>query len=154
MRFVICTVVLAIILAAFENVALSYQKIDLPGIRPQKKKEQLAPVEFITPEELMAKIANNEHLSIVDLRAQSAFEQSDKTIKGSFHSRVRKVAYRLREHPRDQAIITYCACPGDEAAIMAARNLRSNGFTRVRVLQGGWNAWLKAGGQVQPRLRL
>lgn len=154
MRFLKCVAIVAAALAAVENIATAYQKIDLPRIKTQKKQEQLGPVEFITPENLKARITKNEPLLIVDLRAQTSFEQSDKTIKGSFHTKVRKVAYRLREHPRNQEIVTYCACPSDEAAIIAARDLQSSGFTRVRVLQGGWNAWLKAGGQVEPKPKL
>jgi len=147
-------VIIAAALVGVENTATAYQKIDLPRIKTQKNQEQLGPVDFITPEDLKARIAKNEPLLIVDLRAQTAFEQSDTTIKGSFHTKTRKVAYRLREHPRSQEIITYCACPSDEAAIIAARDLRSSGFTRVRVLQGGWNAWRKAGGQVEPKPKL
>jgi rhodanese-related sulfurtransferase len=50
-------------------------------------------------------------------------------------------------------VVTYCECPADEAAIIGARSLLTNGFKRVRVLKGGWNAWLKAGGQLKPRPR-
>ncbi|SRR6266404_7317419 len=143
----------AVALPACETMTFAYQKLDLQDIKPQSKQEQPVQVEFITPDELKAKIAKNEPLAIVDLRSQSSYEQSDKTIKGSIYTRVRKVASRLREIPRDREVITYCACPADEAAILAARSLLANGFKRVRVLKGGWNAWLQADGQLQPRSR-
>ena len=63
------------------------------------------------------------------------------------------MASRLRDVPHDREIITYCACPADDAAILGARELLTNGFKRVRVLKGGWNAWLQAGGQVEPKPR-
>jgi rhodanese-related sulfurtransferase len=151
MRFKKCFCVLATALFICETVTFAYQKVDVSGVKPQSKQEQLVQVEFITPEELKAKIAKNEPVAIVDLRSQSSYEQSDKTIKGSLHTRVRKVANRLREIPRENEVITYCACPADEAATLAARELLANGFKRVRVLKGGWNAWLQAGGPVQPR---
>jgi rhodanese-related sulfurtransferase len=141
-------------LAACITMAFAYQKGDLSGIKPQSKPEQAGQVEFITPEELKAKIAKNEALSIVDLRGQTSYEQSDKRIKGSLFSRVRKVAARLRDVPRDREIVTYCACPEDAAAILGAKVLLADGFKRVRVLKGGWDAWLKAGGQVEPKPRL
>ncbi|MFY9557066.1 MAG: rhodanese-like domain-containing protein, partial [Blastocatellia bacterium] len=83
----------------------------------------------------------------------SLYAQSNQTIKGAVHTKVRRVSSRFRELPRDREVIVYCACPADEAAIIGARDLRSNGFQRVRVLKGGWYAWLKAGGPVQPRPR-
>ena len=138
-------------LAVCETMIFAYQKVDVPGIKPQSKQEQPVQVEFITAEELKAKIAKNELVAIVDLRSQSSYQRSDKKIKGSIFTRVRKVASRLREIPRDREVITYCACPADEAAILAGRELLANGFTRVRVLKGGWDAWLQADGQVQPR---
>ena len=137
----------------FQTVALAYQKVDTPGMKPADKPDQSVQIEFITPEELKTRIAKNEPLAILDLRSQSSYEQSDKKITGSLRSRVRKVASRLREVPRDREVITYCACPADQAAILAARELLANGFTRVRVLKGGWNAWLQAGGPVQPKPR-
>jgi rhodanese-related sulfurtransferase len=154
MRFKMWIGILAAVLAACETMAFAYQKVDEPGIKPQSKQEQLVQIEFITPEELETKIAKNEPVAIVDLRSQSSYEQSDKKIKGSIFTRVRKVASRLREIPRDREVITYCACPADEAAILAARELLNSGFKRVRVLKGGWNAWLQAGGQVQPKSRV
>ena len=142
---------LAAALAAFGNVSFAHQKVDPSGANPGNKQEQHVQVEFITPEELKAKIASNEPVAIVDLRAPSLYAQSDKTIKGSVHMKVRRVATRLRSVPRDREIIPYCACPSDEAATLAARTLIANGFTRVRVLKGGWTAWLRAGGQLQPK---
>ncbi|HWN97965.1 MAG TPA: rhodanese-like domain-containing protein [Blastocatellia bacterium] len=153
MRFKKRIGVLALALVVFcVTTTFAYQqRVDLPGMKPPTKHEQNVQVEFITPEELKAKIANNESLAIVDLRSQASFEQSDQTIKGSLHTKVRRVSYRLRELPRDREIITYCACPSDEAAALGARALLANGFKRVRVLKGGWNAWIQAGGQVQPK---
>ena len=145
------TGVIALLLAACCTLAFSYQKPSAPA-QPEGKQGQ--PVEFITAEELKTKIAKNETPAILDLRSENSWEQSDKTIKGSLHTKVRKVAWRLREVPRDREVITYCACPADEAAIIAARNLVTYGFKRVRVLKGGWNAWLQAAGQVEPRPRL
>jgi rhodanese-related sulfurtransferase len=144
-------------LALGDTVGFAYQSSEtpsqsiIPPAGPRSKKGTLGPVDFISAEELKTKIAKNENLSIIDLRAQASFEQSDQKIKGALHSRVRKVAYRLREIPRDREVITYCACPADEAAVLAARALLANGFKRVRVLKGGWNAWRAASGQTQPK---
>jgi len=139
------------VLGACATIAFADQKPDAPREKPQGKQGQQAAVEFITAEELKAKISKNEPLAILDLRAESAYSQSDKTIKGSLHTKVRKVVTRLRDAPREKEVVTYCACPSGEAAGIAARSLMASGFKRVRVLKGGWNAWLQAGGQVEAR---
>ncbi|HXG91390.1 MAG TPA: rhodanese-like domain-containing protein [Blastocatellia bacterium] len=132
----------------------AHPKAAVLAAAPRPAQNKAAQVEFITAEQLKAKIAAKEPVMIVDLRGQSAYDASDQTVKGSLHTKVRKVAYRLRELPRDREIVTYCSCPADEAAIIGAQNLLAKGFTRVRVLKGGWNAWLQAGGQVEPKPRL
>ena len=122
----------------------------------QAKPDQTKPpeVEWITVEVLKAKLAKNEAVTIVDLRAVDSFEQSDNTIKGAIHMKARRLRYRLsftpfKELPRDREIVTYCACPSDEIAIRAFQVFREAGFKRVRVLKGGWQAWLKAGGPLE-----
>jgi rhodanese-related sulfurtransferase len=115
-------------------------------------------VNMITAEELKSKLASNQAVLIVDVRSSEGFANSTTTVKGSYHFKLRKLKYRLqyppfRDLPRNTEIVTYCACPKDEASIAAAQVLQASGFTRVRVLQGGWTEWLKANGPVQPRAR-
>lgn len=124
----------------------------------QAKPDQTKPpeVEWITVEELKAKLAKNEAVTIVDLRAVDSFEQSANKIKGAIHMKARRLRYRLsfapfRELPRDREIVTYCACPSDEIAVRAVQVIKEAGFKRVRVLKGGWQAWLKAGGPVESK---
>ncbi|HEV2834118.1 MAG TPA: rhodanese-like domain-containing protein [Pyrinomonadaceae bacterium] len=120
--------------------------------------QQQPSVNMITAEELKAKMANNQPVTIIDVRSSEGFANSGTTVKGSTHYKLRKLKYRLqfppfKNLPRDSEIVTYCACPKDESSIAAAQILQSSGFTRVRVLQGGWTEWLKANGPVQPRAK-
>ena len=115
-------------------------------------------INMITAEELKTKMTNNQPVVIVDVRSPEGFANSTTTVKGSIHFKLRKLKYRLqyppfRDLPRNAEIVTYCACPKDEASIAAAEVLQSSGFTRVRVLQGGWTEWLRVNGPVQPRAR-
>jgi rhodanese-related sulfurtransferase len=151
MRFKKWIGIVATILVVFETMTFAYQQIAPSQAESKIKKERTVQVEFMTPEELKTKITKNETPAILDLRSEASYSQNDKTIKGSLHSKVRKVVTRMRGVPRDREVITYCACPADEAAILAARALQAAGFTRVRVLKGGWSAWLQAGGQLEPR---
>jgi rhodanese-related sulfurtransferase len=122
----------------------------------QAKPDQTKPpeVEWITVEELKAKLAKNEAVTIVDLRAVDSLEQGSNMIKGAIHLRSRRLRYRIsftpfKELPRNREIVTYCACPSDETAVRAVQVFQEAGFKRVRVLKGGWQAWLKAGGAVE-----
>lgn len=115
-------------------------------------------VNTITAEELKAKMAKNEQVTVIDVRSSEGFANSTTTVKGSIHFKVRKLKSRLnfaplKDLPRNREIVTYCACPKDEASIAAAQILQAAGFTRVRVLQGGWHEWLRVNGPVQPRMR-
>ena len=115
-------------------------------------------INTITAEELKSKLVNNQPVVVVDVRSPEGFANSTTTVKGSIHFKLRKLKYRLqyppfKDLPRDREIVTYCACPKDEASIYAAQVLQSSGFTRVRVLQGGWNEWQRVNGPVQPRAR-
>jgi rhodanese-related sulfurtransferase len=112
------------------------------------------PVEFISAAELKAKLAKNQPVTIIDVRATSGVLESDSKIKGAFHVKLRRLRYRLgfpplKDIPRDREIVTYCACPNDESSIHAAQVLLDAGFKRVRALKGGWTGWKKAKGQIE-----
>jgi len=112
--------------------------------------------EYITAEELKAKLARNEPVTIIDVRETSSFVGSDNKIKGAIHLKVRRLQYRLsfpplRDVSRDSEVVTYCACPNDESSIQAAQILLQSGFKRVRILKGGWRMWLKVNGQLEQK---
>jgi len=111
--------------------------------------------EFITVEDLKSRIARNQPLTIIDVRATNEVIDSGTMIKGAFHVKLRKLKSRLalpplKDFSRDREIVTYCACPNDEASVRAAQVLVDAGFRHVRVLKGGWVAWKKAKGQIEP----
>ena len=113
-------------------------------------------VQMITAEELKTKITGNQPVTIIDVRSSEGYANSNNTLKGAIHFKLRKLKSRLAFPPlkdlsKDREIVTYCACPNDESSIAAAQILQASGFKRVRVLQGGWQAWLKANGPVEPR---
>jgi membrane protein DedA with SNARE-associated domain/rhodanese-related sulfurtransferase len=49
----------------------------------------------------------------------------------------------------DSEVIVYCACPNEASAVKIAEKLRDLGFSRVRPLQGGIDAWIDAGHAVE-----
>jgi len=115
-------------------------------------------VQMITAEELKTKFTDNQPMTIIDVRSSDGYANSNKTVKGALHFKLRKLKARLtfppfKDLPKDREIITYCACPNDESSIAAAQILQASGFKRVRVLQGGWQGWLKVNGPVEPRAK-
>jgi rhodanese-related sulfurtransferase len=113
-------------------------------------------VSLITVEELKARFTNNQAVTVIDVRNSEGYARSDKRIKGALHIKLRRLRSRLsmpplKNVPRDQEIVTYCACPSEHSSIAAAQILLSNGFKNVRALKGGWFEWLKVSGQVEPR---
>ena len=99
--------------------------------------------EFITAEELKAKLENNEPITVLDVRSSGDIANSENKIKGALHVKLRRLKYRLALPPlntlaRNSPVVLYCACPNDEAAIRGAEILLDSGFKRVYALKGGW----------------
>jgi rhodanese-related sulfurtransferase len=125
-------------------------------LRAHAQAQKAPDVTFITAEELKSKVSSNSPVTIIDVRGSEAYAASSTTIQGALHVKLRKLKSRLayaplKDVPKDREVVTYCACPKDESSIKAAQILAAGGFTRVKVLQGGWNEWLRAGGPVQPK---
>jgi len=129
----------------------------LVGLSAIAARAQDAPaVQMITAEELKTKVTSNQPVTIIDVRSSEGYANSNTTVKGAIHFKLRKLKSRivfapLKDLPKDREIVTYCACPKDESSIAAAQILQAGGFKRVRVLQGGWQEWLRANGPVEPR---
>ena len=54
--------------------------------------------------------------------------------------------------PRNEDIVVYCTCPGDETSRIVLRRALALGFTRVKFLTGGLAAWKTKGYPVEPYL--
>jgi rhodanese-related sulfurtransferase len=145
-----CILILCLALAGASAYSTLAQPVGDAQTPPQ--------VQFVTAEELKAKLARNEPVTVLDVRSSTDFGESENKIKGAIHVKVRKLQSRLalpplKNVPRDSEVVTYCACPNDEASIRAAQELMNAGFKRVRALKGGWVAWKKTNGQVESRPR-
>ncbi len=130
-----------------DNSALTRDVVNQKVVQP----------EFVTAEELKTKLSRSEPVTVIDVRSANGLE-SDNKIKGAFYVKLRRLKYRLgfpplKDVPRDREVVTYCACPNDEASVRAAQILRDSGFKRVRVLKGGWLVWKRANGQMERMAR-
>lgn len=95
----------------------------------------------ITVDELHQKQEAGENLMILDLRSQSAVDEDPLLIRGAVHVNFDDVARRLEDIAHDRDIIVYCSCPNEVTAARVALLLQRKGFSRVRPLLGGIDAW-------------
>jgi len=128
----------------------------LPILTVAGQNSSAAP-EFITAEQLKQKLGSDQAITIIDVRDTKTYINSPR-IKGSLYFKLRRLPYRLtmpplKDLPRDREVVTYCACPHDEASIHAAKIFLEAGFKHVRVLHGGWQMWLKVDGPTESRPR-
>jgi membrane protein DedA with SNARE-associated domain/rhodanese-related sulfurtransferase len=86
---------------------------------------------------------------IVDVRSDTARSLEPQRIPGAVHVPVQDMERHIEELPRDREIILYCTCPNEASAAKVAKLLMGYGFTRVRPLYGGLDAWIAAGYSVE-----
>ena len=105
----------------------------------------------VSVDELNDMIASGERPLIVDVRSTAS--QSQGRIPGAvwidssaFDESLR--AQSFAPHTTDEVIV-YCACPNEVTAAMVAKKLMRAGFTRVRPLAGGIEAWIARGYEIE-----
>ena len=105
----------------------------------------------ITVDELHRLIAEGQRPVIVDLRTSLVRDQDSRSIPDALVMDFAEVDRWLDQVPTDREIIFYCTCPSEAAAAHVARKLMDLGYTHVRPLLGGLDAWIAAGYQVESR---
>ncbi|MGA2245028.1 MAG: DedA family protein/thiosulfate sulfurtransferase GlpE [Verrucomicrobiota bacterium] len=98
----------------------------------------------ITVAELLQKVEAGENPVILDLRSSAELSLSPSLIRGAIHVDADEIARRSHEIPRDRDIVVYCSCPNEVTSARVARLLQRQGFTRIRPLLGGIEAWRKS----------
>lgn len=100
-------------------------------------------------EELHTRLTGADPPIVVDVRTTTAQGLDERRIPGAMHVPLLEVERHVAELPREREIVFYCACPNEASAAQAARLLLTQGFARVRPLQGGLDAWIAAGYAVE-----
>jgi len=100
--------------------------------------------DFMAPEELKQHIdAHSTDVVIVDTAAPPIFE--DEHIPGAVNLPFTKNLTAPVPLPREKTLVVYCACKDHEDSTEMARQLSLLGYTKVKVLRGGWFKWLDLG---------
>jgi len=100
-------------------------------------------IPHIQVDELLAAMKAQHPLLVLDLRGHSMVAKTG-LIPGATVAEHDRLADALGNWPKDQPIVTLCACPEDAGAIQAAISLLKEGYQSVRPLKGGYEAWLAA----------
>ena len=100
-----------------------------------------ADVQTISKEELRAKLGSYEY-TILDVRADSHWNNSDNKIPGAIRLPGDKVDIWAENFHKNTPLVLYCACEGLGSSGRLVRQLMEKGFTHVYALDGGWNEWL------------
>jgi len=88
---------------------------------------------------------------VVDVRSPGARDLDPRFIPGALAMDAAEVDGRLGELPADREIVFYCTCPNEASAAQVAKKLIGLGYTKVRPLHGGLDAWIAAGYEVEHR---
>ena len=100
----------------------------------------------ITPQDLKARLDRNDRPVLVDVRDD--WETKLCRLDNALHIPMEELEFRTDELNRADDIVVYCHHGVRSAAV--ADYLRRLGFSRVRNLSGGLDAWARA---VEPSMR-
>lgn len=118
----------------------------MPKSYAQLVAEAKAAVPAVVPADLKARLDAGEPLVVIDVREPNEWAGG---VIPSAHPVPRGVLEPQIDGklPLEAPIILYCAVGGRSA--LAARSLQEMGFSRVENLEGGFEAWAKAGFPVE-----
>ena len=85
---------------------------------------------------------------ILDVRSAASQAESGR-IPGSITIRDSTISEDLAALPTEGEVVVYCACPNEASAARLAKLLIQRGYSRVRPLAGGIDAWVQAGYSVE-----
>lgn len=97
----------------------------------------------ISVEELNTLLEAGNAPTIIDVR--SPLSQQDGRIPGAVTISNQEIQTFVFDGPIEGEVVVYCACPNEASAALVARQLMQRGYTRVRPLTGGIDAWRAAG---------
>jgi len=102
----------------------------------------------VSVDELRDLMEQDKVQALVDVRSALSQAATGK-IPGARAIDMQNIAAGFKGVPVDGEVIVYCACPNEATAVKVAQKLQRLGFTRIRPLHGGIDAWIEAGLEVE-----
>lgn len=112
----------------------------LAGWLPASELEKTAVLPRHTAPELARILAGKDKPALLDVRTPG--ERAQNKIPGSVHIPLQQLPRRLKEVPKGESLVVYCA--GGYRSAIAASLIMAAGRTGVSDLEGGMGAWLEA----------
>ena len=111
----------------------------------------LAGVPFVPPSEVKGRMDAGEDVVIIDVRTNNEFAGGH--APGAVNLPLGELSIKLRQLGGDldsfKTLPVYAMCRTDNRAANAARALKKAGFSDLKVVGGGMNAWKRAGFSVE-----
>ncbi len=104
----------------------------------------------ITPRQVVARTAKGERVAFVDARGDDAFAQAGLQLTDAIRVRPQSLVRDATGVPRGCAVVVYGHDERDVFPAHVAEALRAQGFREVRLLAGGFSAWVQLRYAVQP----
>ena len=105
----------------------------------------------MTVDELRGLMHKGKGALVFDVRSAVARGRDPRFIPGAVALDPKDLDKRLDDLPMDREIVFYCSCPNEASAAAVAKQLIERGYTRVRPLLGGLEAWTDAGYELESR---
>jgi rhodanese-related sulfurtransferase len=103
----------------------------------------------ISPQSLHELINSGHTPLIVDLRSPLDMLPDPRIIPGAIRLTQEEIPVSATVLPRHADIVLYCTCPRERTSVDTALRLLDAGFTRIRLLSGGFQAWKQLGYELQ-----
>lgn len=100
----------------------------------------------ITVQEVLSRQARGERLQLIDVRDDREWLQSHITGARHFSRGTIERDIEMFYRDLDEEIILYC--DGGLRSALAADSLEKMGYSRIRSMAGGFQAWKRAGGDI------
>ena len=104
----------------------------------------------ISPQDLHTLMASNQDVLLFDVRLPLDLLTDSEIIPGAQRLAPSEVRENPSLIPKEKESVIYCTCPGDETSRVILHRALALGFTRVKFLKGGLEAWKSSGFPVEP----
>jgi rhodanese-related sulfurtransferase len=127
-------------------IAVLFAAVLMKRIRDRREFER----HTITPEALHSLLASDRDVAIFDVRQPLDLLGDSVIIPGAKWFAPQQVLDDPSLISENRDLIVYCTCPSDKTSLVVVRRALAIGFSKIRLLKGGLDAWRAKGYPVEP----